>query len=108
MTAKTIKVPAWLIAGKTQDGRTVYHCLRWCNRITREFCFTLDPKGITEESRGTFDLTFDARDLPDRFLPDVGAKALAVGKYPADHPPIKWVLAALNDGHNPFVQGGAA
>lgn len=89
------------VAGKTKDGRDVYHCLRWCNRIQREFWFTLKPAGVSGESRGDMRWQFDARDLPAKYLPDASKKDLDVGRYPPGTRPVDWVMAALNDGWEP-------
>jgi hypothetical protein len=88
-------------AGKTADGRDVYHCLRWCNRIQREFWFTLKPGGVSGESRGDMRWQFDARKLPEKYLPDASQQDLDVGRYPPGTRPIDWVMAALNDGWEP-------
>jgi hypothetical protein len=73
------------------EGQTVYHTLRWCNRIRREFWFTLDPHAVDGESRsgkgerGAMDNHFDARTLPEKYrLPSA--------------PPIQWIEQALRDG----------
>lgn len=76
------------VAGKTEDGRDVYHCLRHCNRIRREFWFTLKPAGVSGESRNDMRWQFDARELLSKYR-DAGTQ------------PICWVLAALNDGWEP-------
>jgi hypothetical protein len=99
------------IAGTTSDGRTLYHCLRWCNRIRQEFWFTLKPAAVSGESRGDMRWQFDARDLPKKYLPDVSKNDLDVGKYPEDTKPVDWALSALNDGWEPptnSVARGAA
>lgn len=76
------------VAGKTEDGRNVYHCLRWCNRVRREFLFTLKPAGVSGERRGVMRWQFDARELPSKYRD-------------ARTDPICWVLSALNDGWEP-------
>jgi hypothetical protein len=86
------------IAGKTEDGRDVYHCLRWCKRIRREFWFTLMPAGVSGESRNDSRWQFDARELPTKYLPDVQKSNLDVSEFWLGTTPIDWVLAALNDG----------
>lgn len=79
------------VAGKTQDGRNVYHCLRCCNKVRREFWFTLKPAAVTGESRSDGRWQFDVRDLPEKYRGGGNA-------------PICWALRALNDGWEPPVE----
>jgi hypothetical protein len=71
-------------------GVTVYHTLRWCNHITREFWFTTDPNAVDGEARndngqhGAMDNHFDARSLPDQ--------------YRTAGVPLDWIQRALLDG----------
>lgn len=108
-------VPAHLIAGQTSDGRKVFHTLRWCNRIPREFWFTLDPKGIRGESTGNMDTHFDVRDLPTEFSPSDNYKGRDPSTYKLLEEPAKWAIKALEAGIDPLAcskaamsQGGAA
>jgi hypothetical protein len=98
---KPIKNPEQYIAGKTADGRIVYHCLRWCNRILREFAFTLDPVAINGESRDELAGQIDARDVPKEFISEERSGQLGYQKYLPGKEPIDWVLAALNNGWEP-------
>jgi len=97
----TVKNPDQYIAGRTNDGRAVFFTLRHCNRIVRQFLFTLDPKAIDGESR--FDLLkhIDARDVPDQFLPACSRDELAIGRYTEDTEPVDWLINALNAGWEP-------
>ena len=89
------------IAGHTADGRTIYHSLRWCNQIRRQFHFTLDPAGIDGESRYDMSMDIDVRNLPPEFLPQVPHEDLMAGRYPRDQRPVDWLIMALNAGWMP-------
>lgn len=66
-------------------GETVvYHTLRWCGRIIREFIFTTVADEYDGESTQRAAHHFDARDLPEQYQ--------GTGK------PLEWIRAALNDG----------
>lgn len=64
--------------------RTVYHTLRWCNRIHRQYWFTMDPAAVDGEKREDMQNHFDARALPEQYQ---------VGDIPLD-----WIELALLDG----------
>jgi hypothetical protein len=72
------------------NGVAVYHTLRWCNRVTREFWFTTDHNAVDGEARndkgqhGAMDNHFDARNLPEQYR-NAGI-------------PMNWVQRALLDG----------
>jgi hypothetical protein len=89
------------IAGKTEDGRAVYHCLRHCNRIRLKFWFTLKPAGVSGESRNDMRWQFDARELPAKYQPTAKKENLDAGRFPTGTQPIDWVMAALNDRWEP-------
>lgn len=67
----------------------VYHTLRWCNRIRRDYHFTLDRYSVCGEAQALTDDTamdnhFDARDLPECYR---------------DHTrPTHWIMRAILDG----------
>lgn len=68
-----------------EHGETVvYHTLRWCGRIIREFCFTTVADEFDGESTQRAANHFDARDLPEQ--------------YRQAGTPLDWNRAALADG----------
>ncbi len=101
-------VPVHLIAGQTSDGRKVFHTLRWCNRIPREFWFTLDPKGIKGESKGNMETHFDARDLPSEFQPTDSYEKRDPDSYKLLEDPAKWIVKAMEAGIDPLACTKAA
>lgn len=90
-----------------EHGETmVYHTLRWCGRVVREFCFTTAADEFDGESTQRVAHHFDARDLPEQ--------------YRQAGNPLDWIRAALADGfqlsqihtfrddREQVAQGGAA
>lgn len=68
-----------------EHGETViYHTLRWCGRVVREFCFTTDADEFDGEATQRMAHHFDARDLPEQ--------------YRQTGEPVDWIRAALADG----------
>lgn len=61
----------------------VYHTLRWCGRVVREFIFTTVADEFDGESTQRMAHHFDARDLPEQ--------------YRQQGEPVDWVRAALAD-----------
>lgn len=90
-----------------EHGETViYHTLRWCGRVIREFNFTTLADEFDGEATQRMEHHFDARDLPEQ--------------YRQASQPVDWIRAALEDGFQlsqiytfredqaPAAQGGAA
>jgi hypothetical protein len=100
-----IQAPERFIAGRTADGRTIYHTLRWCNSVVRQFNFTLSTEGINGEARYELSQHIDVRDVPEEFLPLDLHNGMATGRWDEKGPPVQWLINALNTGWTPPAYG---
>lgn len=68
-----------------EHGETfIYHTLRWCGRVIREFNFTTVADEFDGEATQRMAHHFDARDLPEQYRQTGG--------------PVDWIRSAIADG----------
>jgi hypothetical protein len=95
-----------LIAGVTKDGRNLFHTLRWCNRIPREFRFTLNARQVRGEASRKPDACsdhFDVRELPAEFIPPDNYQTRHPETYQLVSNPAEWAIKAIDAGVDPVA-----
>lgn len=86
------KLTKQMLAGTSKSGVKIYHCLRWCGRIKREYSFTLNTNSVLGEKNNNLDGQFDVRSLPIKYLPE------NINDRELKTKPIDWIIRAVDDG----------